>query len=84
MQNIRCLLNDLVALQKKTTYLLPYINCNGDFIGKKISGKTHMNETLTKLVEGHAMLQKLRHFVNKEIFLSEWYAIFQFNIAYFC
>ena len=43
-----------------------------------------MNETLTKLVEGHAMLQKLWHFVNKEIFLSEWYAIFQFNIAYFC
>ena len=70
--------------KKKRTHVSPYINCNGDFVGKKISWKTHMNETLTKLVEGHAVLPKLRHFVNKEIFLSAWYAIFQFNIAYLC
>ena len=46
------------------------MNCNGDFIGKKVSWKTHMKKASTKLVEGHAMLPKLRRFINKEIFLS--------------
>ena len=43
-----------------------------------------MNEISNKLFKGNAMLSKFRYFVNKDILLSVYYAIFHSHLPYLC
>ena len=54
------------------------------YINENLNSKTHMNKFSTKLIKGNVMLSKLWQFVNKDILLSVYYAIFYSHLAYLC
>ena len=62
----------------------PYVKYLVVVIDENLNWKTHINEISTKLIKGNAMLSKLRHFVNEDILLSGYYAIFHSHLAYLC
>ena len=71
-------------LCRKRTHASQYVKYLGGFIDENLNWKKHINEILTKLIKGNAMLSKLRHFVNEDILLSVYYGIFHSHLAYLC
>ena len=71
-----------IKLYRKRIHASQYVKYLGVFIDENLNWKKHINETSTKLIEGNAMLSKLRHFVNKDIMLSVYYGIFHSHLAY--
>ena len=53
-------------------------------IDSKLIWKSHVNATATKLNQANALLYKVRHFVNANIFKSIYYALFESHINYAC
>ena len=58
-------------LCRKRIHTSPYVKYLGVFI----------DEISTKLIKSNAMTPRLRHFVNKDILLSVYFAIFQSHLA---
>ena len=73
-----------IKFYRKRIHASPYVKYLGVFIDENLYWKIHINKISTKLIKGNAMLSKLRHFVNKDILLSAYYAIFHIHLAYLC
>ena len=58
------------------------LNISEFFIDENLNWEIIINEISTKLINVNAMLSKFRQFVNKDILLSVYYAIFQSHLAY--
>ena len=68
-----------IKLCRKRIHLSLYVKYLSVFIVENLSWKTHINQISTKLVKA-----KFQHFVNKDIRLSLYYAIFHSHLAYLC
>ena len=73
-----------IKLCRKRIHASQYVKYFGVFIDENLNWKKHINEILTKLIKGNAMLSKLRHFFKKDILLSVYYGIFHSHVAYLC
>ena len=73
-----------IKLCRKRIHACPYVKYLGVFINENLNWEIDINEISTKLIEGNAMLSKLRHYVNKYILLSVYYGIFHSHLAYLC
>ena len=73
-----------IKLCRKIIHASLYVKYISVHINENLNSKTHMNKCSTKLIKGNAMLPKLWHFVNKDILLSVYYAIFYSHLAYLC
>ena len=51
------------------------------FTDANLNWKHHTNKISTKLIKGIGILSKFQHFVNKDILLSAYYAIFNSHLA---
>ena len=71
-----------IKLCRKRIHAFPYTKYLGIFIDENLNWKTHINEISIKLIKDNAMLSKLRHFVNKDILLSVYYAILHSHLTY--
>ena len=69
---------------KKRIHASPYVKYLGVFINEQVNWKTHINEIWTKVIKGNAMLSKLQHFINKDILLLVYYAIFHSHLPFLC
>ena len=58
------------------------LNISEFFIDENLNWEIIINEISTKLINVNAMLSKFRQFVNKDILLSVYYAIFHSHLAY--
>ena len=65
-----------------------YPTDSGKYLGVKIDSKLtwkcHVNATATKLNQANAMLYKVRDFINANILISIYYALFESHINYAC
>ena len=73
-----------IKLCRKTIHASLYVKYISIHINENLNSKTHTNKFSTKLIKGNAMLSKLWHFLNKDILLSVYYAIFYSHLAYLC
>ena len=53
-------------------------------IDNKLNWKAHINDIALKLIRANAMLYKVRDFLNANILISIYYAIFESHIHYAC
>ena len=69
---------------RKRTHASLHVIYLGVFIDENLNWNTDINNISTTVIKDNAMLSKLWHFVNKDIFLSVYYAIFHLHLAYLC
>ena len=70
-----------IKLSRKRIHAYQYVKYLSISIDENLNWKKHINKISTKLIKGHAMLSKLRHFVNNNILLSVYYGIFHSHIT---
>lgn len=70
-----------IKLCRKRIHASRYGKYLNVFIDANLNWKHHINKISTKLIKGIGILSKLQHFVNKDILLSAYYAIFNSHLA---
>ena len=73
-----------IKLNRKRTHSFLYLIYLGVFIDENLNWNIDINNISTTVIKDNAMLSKLWHFVNKDILLSVYYAIFHSHLAYLC
>ena len=76
--------NFKMKLNEKRLYRTDSMKYLSVKIDSKLSWKSHVNSTATKLNLANSMLYKLRDFVNSDILKSIYYALFESCINYAC
>ena len=71
-----------LKLCRKRLYTTTHVKCLGILIDDKLNWNTHTNNIVSKLVRGNSILSKLRHYVNKEVLRTIYFAIFDSYLTY--
>ena len=71
-----------LKLCRKRLYTTTHVRYLGILIDGKLNWNTHANNIVSKLVRGNSVLSKLRHYVNKEILRTIYFAIFHSYLTY--
>ena len=69
---------------RKRLYKIKYLRYLGIKIDENLKWKIYIHDLASKSNRANAALAKLRHFVNSEILISTYFAIFHSHLNYVC